>query len=169
MTRLSGSASSVKLGSVLILLLCSGGAFLVGWALNVAPRYPLNVVVERSVKDVMEYPEATQYRNMNTYFAGYTRDGGKIVYVCGEVFRFDKAQPDDYKPFVVKAYISEQDIVTLSMPVIAFGNDIFTAEQVQKVWDLRCHPYSDMDASLLRLNDGVYLSPIDDSGVLGKD
>ncbi|QXB04821.1 hypothetical protein I6L80_15775 [Providencia rettgeri] len=149
-------------GFGLILILCSGGAFLAGWALNVAPRYPLHSVVERSVKDIMEYPEAASYRNMNTYFAGYTRDDGKIVYVCGEVFRFNDERPDDYKPFVVKAYISEQDIVTLSMPVIAFGNDIFTTEQVQKVWGLRCHPHTNMEESLLRINDGVYLNPIDD-------
>lgn len=84
------------------------------------------------------------------------------MYVCGEVFRFNENRPDDYKPFVVKVYISADDIVTLSMPVIAFGHHIFTPEQVQKVWDLRCHSNTDMNNSLLRLNDGVYTNAIED-------
>ncbi|KPD04139.1 hypothetical protein [Moellerella wisconsensis] len=149
-------------GYGVIIILALGSAFLLGGVMNQHPRYPLHHLVEQSVKDIMEYPEATSYRNMSSYFAGYTRDNGKIVYVCGEVFRFNENLPDEFKPFIVKAYISADDVVTLSMPVIAFGQRIFTQEQVQKVWDLRCHSLTDMNNSILSINDGVYTNAIDD-------
>ncbi|MEQ5757345.1 hypothetical protein ABN363_19755 [Providencia rettgeri] len=127
------------------------------------PRYSLQQLVRLSVKDIMEYPDAASYRNMASYFWGYTRDKGKVVYVCGEVFRFNEHRPDDFKPFIVKAYISAQGIVTLSMPVIAFGQEIFTPAQVQQVWDLRCHDSLNPNVLTSPMDDGVYTQPMEAS------
>ncbi|MEX9939454.1 hypothetical protein AB7W14_17830 [Providencia rettgeri] len=72
-------------------------------------------------------------------------------------------RPDDFKPFIVKAYISAQGIVTLSMPVIAFGQEIFTPAQVQQVWDLRCHDSLNPNVLTSPMDDGVYTQPMEAS------
>lgn len=153
------------LGYGIITFFVLGSVFLFGAMFNQHPRYDLLNLVTRSVKDIMDYPEAVSYRNMNAYFSGYTRDKGKIVYICGEVFGFNEERPSEYKPFIVKVYISSENIVTISMPVIAFGKEIFTPEQVQKVWNLRCHNYSDTDKDIIDMNDGVYTYSLDENSI----
>nr|ELR5110884.1 hypothetical protein [Providencia rettgeri] len=72
--------------------------------------------VKKNVNDVLAYPQAAEFRNIEYHFARYTADKGKVGYVCGEVYRYKNDKPDGFKRFIVKAYTNDEDRMDISIP-----------------------------------------------------
>ncbi|OBY35325.1 hypothetical protein PR729_21730 [Providencia rettgeri] len=93
---------------VIIAILIFGAAFLLG-ALYMKPtQLSLVEQVKKNVYDVLAYPQAAKFRNIEYHFSRYTADNGKVGYVCGEVYRYKNDKPDGFKRFIVKSYTNDE-------------------------------------------------------------
>ncbi len=88
--------------------------------------------VKKNVYDVLAYPQAAKFRNIEYHFSRYTADNGKVGYVCGEVYRYKNDKPDGFKRFIVKAYTNDEGRMDISIPFIDGGHEILLPEQVNK-------------------------------------
>ncbi|HGN1704907.1 TPA: hypothetical protein ACKRTE_000727 [Providencia rettgeri] len=123
---------------IIIAILIFGAAFLLG-ALYMKPtQLSLVEQVKKNVNDVLAYPQAAKFRNIEYHFSRYTSDNGKVGYVCGEVFRYKNDKPDGFKRFIVKTYTNDDDRMDISIPYIEGGHEILLPEQVEQIWRQKC-------------------------------
>ncbi|APC12179.1 hypothetical protein NQ837_000302 [Providencia rettgeri] len=93
-----------------------------------------------NVANVLAYPDAANFRNMEYFFSKKTQNGGRLGYICGEVFMFNNDDlPDGFKRFVVKVYEPPKGLILLSFPIIEGGDDALLSERIDDVWKLFCH------------------------------
>ncbi len=123
---------------VIIAILIFGAAFLLG-ALYMKPtQLSLVEQVKKNVYDVLAYPQAAKFRNIEYHFSRYTADNGKVGYVCGEVYRYKNDKPDGFKRFIVKSYTNDEGRMDISIPFIDGGHEILLPEQVNQIWNDKC-------------------------------
>ncbi|MBC8653419.1 hypothetical protein GQR86_09725 [Providencia vermicola] len=76
----------------------------------------------------------------NIFSVKKTQNGGRLGYICGEVFMFNNDDlPDGFKRFVVKVYEPPKGLILLSFPIIEGGDNALLSERIDDVWKLFCH------------------------------
>ncbi|MEY0008576.1 hypothetical protein AB7W79_21415 [Providencia rettgeri] len=93
-----------------------------------------------NVSNLLAYPEAAEFRNMEYFYNKKTSNGGVLGYICGEVFTFNKGHlPDGFKRFIVKVYTPPEGLTLLSFPIIEGGEDALLSERIDSIWMMFCH------------------------------
>ncbi|EJD6474863.1 hypothetical protein AB7459_14540 [Providencia rettgeri] len=93
-----------------------------------------------NVSNLLAYPEAAEFRNMEYFYNKKTSNGGVLGYICGEVFTFNKDHlPDGFKRFIVKVYTPPEGLTLLSFPIIEGGEDALLSERIDSIWMMFCH------------------------------
>ncbi|WP_272573283.1 hypothetical protein [Providencia sp. PROV259] len=138
MSTLNGD-NKMNFFKAIIAILIFGAAFLLGTLYMKPTQLSLVDQVKKNVNDVLAYPQAAQFKNIEYHFSRYTEDNGKVGYVCGEVFRYKNDKPDGYKRFIVKAYTRDDDSrMDISIPFVEGGHEILLPEQVNRIWNEKC-------------------------------
>ncbi|MEY0604277.1 hypothetical protein [Providencia huaxiensis] len=124
---------------IIIAILIFGAAFLLG-ALYMKPtQLSLVEQVKKNVNDVLAYPQAAEFRNIEYHFARYTADKGKVGYVCGEVYRYKNDKPDGFKRFIVKTYLHDDGRNVVSIPIIDDKDKEFPNDDFNIIWGKYCN------------------------------
>ncbi|MEQ5553917.1 hypothetical protein ABN349_01025 [Providencia rettgeri] len=93
-----------------------------------------------NVSNLLAYPEAAEFRNMEYFYNKKTSNGGELGYICGEVFTFNKDHlPDGFKRFIVKVYTPPEGVIQLSFPIIEGGDDSLLSDKIDSIWMMFCH------------------------------
>ncbi|MCK1143020.1 hypothetical protein MXZ96_06615 [Providencia stuartii] len=93
-----------------------------------------------NVSNLLAYPEAAEFKNMEYFYNKKTSNGGVLGYICGEVFTFNKGHlPDGFKRFIVKVYTPPEGLTLLSFPIIEGGEDALLSEKIDSIWMMFCH------------------------------
>lgn len=120
-------------------LLIFGGGFIFGLIVNYTPKLDIITEVKKSVLDILQYPDSTDFRNVKYYNIRATKDGGSFGYVCGETFRMNPdGLPEGFKRFIVKAYKNPNGINSLSIPVVEGWGEMVMPDQITALWRMYC-------------------------------
>ncbi len=128
------------IGKTLIVLSLMAISFIFGISTTKTVDFDLLEQTKVNVSNVLGYPTAAEFRNVNYYHNKKTKNGGELGYICGEVLAFNKDElPDGFKRFVVKVYDPPEGITLLSFPIIEGGEDALLSEKIDDIWKMFCH------------------------------
>ncbi|MGG4608830.1 hypothetical protein [Providencia sp. Me31A] len=128
------------IGWCLIALFLMISSFLFGVSVTQKINFDPIEQTKINVSNLLDYPKAAEFKNMEYFYNKKTPNGGELGYICGEVFTFNRdILPDGFKRFIVKVYTPPKGLILLSFPIIEDAEDALLSEKIDSIWMMLCH------------------------------
>lgn len=123
----------------LVIILLMSISFIFGISITKKLDFEIIEQAKENITSILENSETAEFKNIKYNFNKLTKKGGKVGYVCGEIFIYGADElPNGFHRFIMKVYEPARGLTLLSFPIIEDRKNDLLSRKLTNIWDAYC-------------------------------